>query len=541
VPLELATRLILRNSEDGSPLREGRLRELVAEWAGVPAAATESITDGLGRGGSRVATHEERLPESPRCKWDLTLMRNDDDDQGIEWKVAATAMFDSDRTTFVVRLRRDARDHRIRPLLGAPAPPRVIRDVLEAPGVECFDGPLRVEPRYRRLSASSVDGFVQTQLVAEDRRLPILAIATLPPAADNRLDAATLVRDLAGFAHVVLVDRAALPAIGRQLANLSLAPASLRLWWPGLELDDESAAHPYWTGPFASPSKLGASIRQRVLQVSRDRWREPTRLAEFDRELRHQHEEAGRQAAARVVAELSSLRSAAAAAREEAQKQGQEDAAAAAERSAYETRLSKMANDLESVRLESDRIRLSADHAEAQWAEAEEEKEKFQRENRALEGRLDGALAQLRARAADEDEDPPSAEEVFRREVVEAWESQLTDDDRSSHPIATFVVRDGFPDSITRAGADRQKVVDTVMQVACGLAQHVAARQVHKLRTGPSGGAPDRRRAADNAQAWRCSIQTNTPQARRLHYWSPPGTAIEFACVVMHDDFSIGE
>lgn len=228
MPLELATRLILRDADDGRPLAEDRLRSIVAEWAEVSEAATQRIQDAAGRTGGRVTTREVRLGDD-RCRWDLSVVRSDDDDATVEWRAEVTALFDPDRTTFVVRLRRDSVDHRLRPLTGSPAPPRVIRDVLQAEGVDCFDGPLRVQPRYRDLGREDVDGLIETQLLAEDRRLPILAIAKMAAAPEQRLNVGRLTRQLAGFAHVALVDRPALPKLGREVANLSLVSRIARI------------------------------------------------------------------------------------------------------------------------------------------------------------------------------------------------------------------------------------------------------------------------------------------------------------------------
>ena len=53
-----------------------------------------------------------------------------------------------------------------------------------------------------------------------------------------------------------------------------------------------------------------------------------------------------------------------------------------------------------------------------------------------------------------------------------------------------------------------------------------------------------RTRPADKAKAWRCSLQDNTPSARRLHWWlisGKEGPTFEFANVVLHDAMSIPE
>jgi hypothetical protein len=59
----------------------------------------------------------------------------------------------------------------------------------------------------------------------------------------------------------------------------------------------------------------------------------------------------------------------------------------------------------------------------------------------------------------------------------------------------------------------------------------------HKLRTGKSGGSPNRKRGGDNAEAWRRDIDRD----HHLHYWKS-NNCLEFACVSYpHDNFDIPE
>jgi hypothetical protein len=539
MPLELATRLILRSADDGGPLSAERVRALVAEWAEVPEAATEVLDEVTGRNGGRITTRDVQLGEDRR-RWDLALVRADDEDDSVDWRAEVTAIFELDRTTFVVRLRRNSTDHRLRPLSGSPAPPRVIRDVLRADGVDCFDGPIRVEPRYRELRPPEVAGFVNTQLVADDRRLPVIALAKAPGSAEGRLDAKRITQVLAGFAHVVLADRKALQELGRQIGNLSLSPGSARLWWPGLELDDDAAVHPHWSGPFGDPAAVIESIRRQVLTVSRDRWREPARVVAFGRALRRFQEQSGRAAAARVVEEIERLRAAAAAERARAEEMSSA-IAEAPDADAHEQELDAMAADFTAVRDDLERQRVAAEDAESLWTEAEEQRARLERENRSLNGQLEGLKARLKERAKANGEPPETEAKRFAHEVRTSWEARLTPDDREASPLASFVIREGFAASISGAAADRQKVVDTVMEVACGRAKEIEGRQLHKLRSGSSGNARERKRASDGAIAWRCNIQTNSASARRLHFWQCPGGKLDFVSVVIHDDFSIAD
>ncbi len=166
MPLELGTRLILRSAADGSPLAPEALKPLVAAWAETPQAAGEDVTDAIGRSGGLVSARTTVTDR--RVQWELRLRRADDGEPSVTWTAAVTTLFEPDRTTFVTRLRRDATDHRLRPLVGTAQPPAVIRNILGTETVACFDGPVRVEPRYRTLSAEDVAGFVELVLGADD-------------------------------------------------------------------------------------------------------------------------------------------------------------------------------------------------------------------------------------------------------------------------------------------------------------------------------------------------------------------------------------
>jgi hypothetical protein len=62
------------------------------------------------------------------------------------------------------------------------------------------------------------------------------------------------------------------------------------------------------------------------------------------------------------------------------------------------------------------------------------------------------------------------------------------------------------------------------------------SREVHQLRSGLGGDDPPRTRE-DGATCWRANLQTNTPAARRIHYWTLATGRVELSRVVTHDDF----
>ncbi|MBX3195982.1 MAG: hypothetical protein KF727_12895 [Microbacteriaceae bacterium] len=74
-----------------------------------------------------------------------------------------------------------------------------------------------------------------------------------------------------------------------------------------------------------------------------------------------------------------------------------------------------------------------------------------------------------------------------------------------------------------------------VVDVLTDRAKDLPGRELHRLRTGESGGDAPRVRPEDGAAAWRAAIELHTPSARRLHYWQV-GNRIELARVALHDD-----
>lgn len=142
------------------------------------------------------------------------------------------------------------------------------------------------------------------------------------------------------------------------------------------------------------------------------------------------------------------------------------------------------------------------------------------------------------------DADPLSSERAFLRAVRVCHARMFEEGDRTSHPLRRMRVGPSFLRAVRElAGISTEKVIEVCAQVASGIANKMPAREVHQLRDGPRG-AGGRARTADNAKAWRCSLQDNTASARRLHWWSIPGSdggTIEFASVGLHDDFAIPE
>ncbi len=127
----------------------------------------------------------------------------------------------------------------------------------------------------------------------------------------------------------------------------------------------------------------------------------------------------------------------------------------------------------------------------------------------------------------------------FRHLVQARWATRTPVAEQVARPLPEYGIGAGFIQSLADLeGVSREKVADVVVEVVTGVAPKVAGREVHRPRSGMGGGDPVRTRP-DGAVGYRASLQTNTPSARRLHYWMLRDGQIELARVCTHDAFSI--
>jgi hypothetical protein len=158
------------------------------------------------------------------------------------------------------------------------------------------------------------------------------------------------------------------------------------------------------------------------------------------------------------------------------------------------------------------------------------------RRARAEARRKDGALEELGGQL---DALGVSPEEIFLAEVRQAWERSTTPDDRLRYPWREPTLGPDFLSSLAAVeGVARDRVVRACAHVCSGRAPDVTGLELHPLRESAGGDAPQRIRE-DGAKAWRCSLQADTPAARRLHYWQLPDAGVELANVAYHDDLTI--
>lgn len=124
------------------------------------------------------------------------------------------------------------------------------------------------------------------------------------------------------------------------------------------------------------------------------------------------------------------------------------------------------------------------------------------------------------------------AEAQFRHEVYLEWARRIPASDKGSRPMAPYTLGSSFLSSVT--AQDRAKTVSVIVEILTGLADESVGRAPHRLRRGSGGSDPIVRRE-DGSACWRVSLQHNSPQARRLHYWRR-ADSIELSAVRQHDD-----
>jgi uncharacterized coiled-coil protein SlyX len=154
--------------------------------------------------------------------------------------------------------------------------------------------------------------------------------------------------------------------------------------------------------------------------------------------------------------------------------------------------------------------------------------------------RLRAELDDARATSSPTQPEGSGPEAEFLDEVRHAYQTTFSRADRKAHPLVDIRVGRQFLASLDQFSDLYDKILRVCAEVGCKRASKIPGREVHRLRTGDGGGDPPRVRSSDGAKAFRCSVQSNTPQAARLHWWAK-GNVIEFACVVKHDDMASPE
>lgn len=199
---------------------------------------------------------------------------------------------------------------------------------------------------------------------------------------------------------------------------------------------------------------------------------------------------------------------------------------------------------LDAMRAERDALAVVIDQLEAQRTRAlrrlEQSKERLRREaQRATKVTSErDALRQQLAAAAQDGDLFDTREEQFEFELRLAWARRIPKSDKSARPLASYSLGPGFFTSWDGVeGIDRGKVIDVVVEVLTGIADTQPGREVHQLRRGDGAEMPPVVRAGGDT-CWRASLQVNSAQARRLHYWRRSDRSIELSAIRRHDDFT---
>jgi len=137
-----------------------------------------------------------------------------------------------------------------------------------------------------------------------------------------------------------------------------------------------------------------------------------------------------------------------------------------------------------------------------------------------------------------------NTEDWFNEELRRVWISRYKQSEREQkYPIdhSKFSYGPDFFETVFDKDLtedELRKAVRVIVDIVTGREADARQNSVHPLRESESPSASTRSRA-DGATAWRASVEQNTPQARRLHFWKLPNNNIELAKIVRHDDFSI--
>ena len=122
-------------------------------------------------------------------------------------------------------------------------------------------------------------------------------------------------------------------------------------------------------------------------------------------------------------------------------------------------------------------------------------------------------------------------------EIRLAWARMTQPGEKKALPLKRWSYGEHFFDSLRAVeGVAREKVVEVIVHVLTGRDAELASRGRHPLRTGRGGDDPVVVRDRQE-RCWRVSLQSNTPSARRLHYWTCADGSIELSSIRLHDNY----
>lgn len=512
--LEYAADLRILDSSTAKDADPKRLIDVVASWAEVADPTVEG--DHEAKRDHRANVSLIRGAEASLLGWRLALSREDENDPGVTWTVTCTVTSTAG-TYFAVRLDR-TRNGALRPLTATPAPPRVLRDVLDAEGLFALDATFDVQATHYLVTPERVDGFARF-LLDPNRRLPVIGLSTRD---DDIFDAMGFVKDNVGVAHVAMVLPDATWSLSARLPEgIGVYGGAARLWWPGLSKESVRWDHPLWTGD-RDAVFVRRQIADRIRSVAATVAVEDERWAALARERRARELESFRAETERLAERLAAQ--APTAGRTVDWEEVEQIRRDAAEQFSAATALV----DEAALEIELERTRAEAEKERAEAAEAAK---------RQLEAERDFYKHSLQQVVGSNDEDAaPPEEQALRREIAAQLREASLSEDRMYRFGSQFF---GALESLGSRYWD--KTVRACVAVVSGDPARLRAVDDHVLRTGEGGNDPQRVRSSDGAGARRAALEHNTPSARRLHYWLLGDGIVEFASVNLHDDFQIPE
>lgn len=522
MPLDIAARLAIHDHRSDAPASLVDVVRICGEWAGhpVPEELVESGRwEDVGARGATVATEKWDLGAEDAWAWRMRFVHPDRDDPSVLWAVEIAAVEDPAcaETDVTVTLGRESRDPRVRLVrTDRPMPPRVVADLVEGEGIECADGDLPLSATPRRLVRQGVEEFALGVLLRSERRLPVVGVS-FPPGADAPvLDPDRLARVLAGMAHVWLVPPDTTWALSALLPErLGVYNGAVRLWWPGLNAGSRPQDHRLW---LRDAEAIDDDVIGVVLRSARQRFQPLEALAEIQRALDERDRE-------RLAGELDELR----ALLDETTRPDPEVTSGA---------VGRLEDEIERLRSRLDQLETENADLIAELEATEEERDQLRSERYELDRRVGDLTSRLSAAGVPSGPTAAPSDPVtaFIEEIEAAYERLYMGADRERWPLRLIRLHKSFLGAVDRLGFDRRKLVEVCVHVATGRASVMDGRQVHPLRRGRAGNSEQRVRRHDNAKAWRCSLQRESPGARRLHWWALDGGGVELAHVGHHDD-----
>lgn len=506
--LEYAIDLRVVDASTTDPAKPMDLAALVLGWLDLDEHVSEGIRPNPQRGGSVTFS---TIGDTPAFEgWRAVLQHPDSADASVLWQTVVT-ITTTDGTRMGVRLHR-RRSGAIIPFRGQARAPRFVTDLLNDSRFFCSDATYDIENKVHVVREGDAAGFARF-LLHPEREMPVVGFT---PRDNEVIDGDELLKRTRGLAHVAFV-----PADGSWALNDHLPPrlnvygGAVRIWWPGLSSASDYKTHPLWQRD-QSARRIYGNITRRIIDAAAARPAIDMRFEELERNAR-------RQSRQRFADEVQAL-------------QQELSARADAPEPVLDDELTaKLREQFDGLYDEYSQVQSDLETSEELLEQYEDEIGQLKRDLYAARTERDRYLDAIKSGRADEQIDDASADFLSQLDARLA-EMQLRRGDL--HP---FRLHERLLPSLEELGYSKYltKTVQACAHVIADTTTSRATVEVHPLRKGDGPTAAQLTRPSDGAVAYRAYIESHTPSARRLHYWRLPDSSFEFACVCVHDVFSI--